>query len=162
MRVGEDSSVSEPLRVQITHGEDPVARELIAAMIEDLLPLYGRIDGEDAPSAKPEEMGPPSGSFVVLHEGSVPVAGGGVKRLDDENAEIKRMYVRPDARGRGVARRLLSELETSARNLGYTRVRLDTGPRQPHALALYLSAGYREIPDYNGNPFASYWFEKEI
>jgi GNAT superfamily N-acetyltransferase len=90
------------------------------------------------------------------------VACGGVKRLDDATGEIKRMFVAPEARGRGVARALLAALEETARGLGYERVRLDTGAKQPHAQALYASAGYAAIPDYNRNAYASYWFEKEL
>jgi GNAT superfamily N-acetyltransferase len=138
------------------------ARAVCAAMVADLEPLYGPIDGDDAPSATPAEMSAPHGAFVVLYGGEVWVAGGGIKRLDDETAEIKRMYVVPDARGKGLARMLLAELEGAARNLGYRRVRLDTGPQQPHARALYESAGYEEIADYNANPHASYWGEKRL
>lgn len=142
-------------------GESP-ALELVQAMIDDLTEVYGRFDKGVGPTATPEEMSPPSGAFVVVYEDGRPVAGGGVKRLDDETAEIKRMYVVPEARSRGHARRLLYALEDAARELGYVRVRLDTGPKQPHARALYESEGYREIPDYNGNPYASYWAEKEL
>ena len=63
---------------------------------------------------------------------------------------------------RGLARVLLGALEDAARGLGYSRVRLDTGPRQPHARALYESTGYRPVEPYNDNPFASYWGEKEL
>lgn len=139
------------------------ARDLIDGMITDLEPLYGRIDGADTPSASPEEMWAPSGTFLVgWDERGVPVCGGGVKRFGDGVAEIKRMYVVPDARSRGHARRLLTGLEDAARRLGYGTVRLDTGPRQPHAKVLYESAGYVEIPDYNGNPKATYWAEKTL
>jgi GNAT superfamily N-acetyltransferase len=72
------------------------------------------------------------------------------------------MYVVPDARGRGVGRATLIALEEEARRLGYRRARLDTGPRQPHARALYESAGYAAIPDYNANPYAAYWGEKRL
>ena len=66
------------------------------------------------------------------------------------------------ARSRGLARVLLGALEDAARDLGYARVRLDTGPRQPHAKALYESTGYHAVEPYNDNPFASYWGEKEL
>ena len=89
-------------------------------------------------------------------------AGGGVKRLSDDTAEIKRMYVVPQARGQGVARALLTALEDAARDLGYRKVRLDTGPDQPHARRLYESAGYVRIPDYNANPHADFWAEKRL
>ncbi len=142
----------------------PPASELIEAMIASLIPLYGRIDGADAPTASPEDFSPDRGGvfLVGLDDDGRPVCGGGVKRLGDDVAEIKRMFVAEEARGRGLARLLLVVLEDAARDLGYARVRLDTGPRQPHAEALYSSAGYRDIPDYNGNPYASYFGEKDL
>jgi GNAT superfamily N-acetyltransferase len=141
----------------------PPASDLIEAMVDDLVPLYGRIDRPGTPTAGPEEFGPPGGAFVVgFDERDRPVCGGGIKRLAPGVAEIKRMYVAPPARGRGVARALLAALEDAARALGYERLRLDTGPKQPHAEALYRSAGYAPIPDYNGNPAASFWGEKPL
>jgi uncharacterized protein (DUF952 family)/GNAT superfamily N-acetyltransferase len=139
----------------------PPASDLIEGMMRDLEPLYGRIDGGGTPTASPDEMWAPTGTFLVGWDSDGrPVCGGGVKRLDATTAEIKRMFVAPDARGRGHARRLLGGLEDAARRLGYATVRLDTGPKQPHAKALYESAGYVEVADYNGNPHASYWAEK--
>lgn len=138
------------------------ARELIAAMVDELAAFYGRIDRPGMPSATASDFAPPGGICLVGWLGEAPVCVGAVKRLGPGVAEIKRMYVAPDGRGRGVARRLLGALEDAARALGYTRVRLDTGPRQPHARALYRSAGYREIADYNQNPAASFWGEKDL
>jgi GNAT superfamily N-acetyltransferase len=141
----------------------PPASSLIAAMVEDLVPLYGRIDGPNAPRAAPEDFRPPGGVFLVGFDADgVPVCGGGVKKLGDGLCEIKRMYVVPAARGRGVAGELLVALEDAARALGYRRVRLDTGPKQPHAERMYRRAGYAEIDDYNGNPFASFFGEKTL
>jgi len=142
--------------------EDPAAA-LIEAMVADVSALYGgRIDGSNAPTARPDELRPPGGACVVGFDGEAAVCVGAVKRLDDGVAEIKRMYVLPEARGRGVARELLRALEDTARDLGYARVRLDTGPEQVHARALYDSAGYTEIADYNANPHASFWGEKRL
>src|SRR5204863_9095884 len=116
-----------------------------------------------SPSATPTDFSPPGGACLVgFGDDGTAACVGGVKRLDDQTAEIKRMYVLPEARGRGAARALLGALEDAARDLGYTRVRLDTGRDQPHARALYESTGYREIPDYNGNPYATYWAEREL
>ena len=140
----------------------PPASDLLEAMVADLVPLYGRIDGPDAPRGLPEDFSPPGGVFLVGFEDGTPVCGGGVKRLADDLAEIKRMYVVPSARGRGLARELLAGLEGAARELGYRRVRLDTGPKQPHAERLYRASGYVEIPDYNGNPHAYFWGEKAL
>jgi GNAT superfamily N-acetyltransferase len=141
----------------------PPASDLIEAMIADLIPLYGRIDGADAPRATPEDFSPPDGVFLVGYSDSgEPLCGGGVKRLGEGLAEIKRMFVVPAARGQGLAGELLTALEDAARALGYARVRLDTGAKQPRAERLYRRAGYAEIPDYNGNPYASYFGEKTL
>jgi GNAT superfamily N-acetyltransferase len=103
------------------------------------------------------------GAFLIgWSADGLPVAGGGIKRLDDRACEIKRMYVTPEARGGGVARQLLVALEDEARRLGYAVARLDTGPQQPHAERLYRSAGYEPIEDFNDNPFASFWGEKPL
>ena len=72
------------------------------------------------------------------------------------------MYVRPPARARGVAAALLEALEDQAFALGYRAVRLDTGPKQVHALRLYRGAGFVEVEPYNDNPFACYWAEKVL
>jgi GNAT superfamily N-acetyltransferase len=87
---------------------------------------------------------------------------GGVKRLEDAICEVKKMYVIPALRGRGLARELLRELELRARGLGYAVARLDTGPRQVGARGLYESEGYVEIADFNGNPVAAFWGEKPL
>lgn len=76
------------------------------------------------------------------------IACGAIQRLDDEAAEIKRMYVLPEYRGRGVARRVLAALEELARSSGHTVLRLETGDFMPEAIKLYSSSGYTPIPTY--------------
>jgi GNAT superfamily N-acetyltransferase len=149
------------LDVQRVAGTEPLALDLVAAMFAEVGEMYepGLPKG---PTAHPEELSPPHGGFVVLTEDGRPVAGGGVKRLDDRTCEIKRMYVVPDARGRGVGRELLAALESLARELGYAVARLDTGAKQPGARRMYERAGYVAVPDYNGNPYAAYWGEKRL
>ncbi len=141
------------------------AADLIAAMVAEIAALYGGSLSADprSPSATPADLAPPTGACIVGFDGpGRAVCVGGVKRWADGTAEIKRMYVVPDARGSGIARALLAALEDAARELGYARARLDTGPRQPGARALYESAGYTEIPDYNGNPYAAWWGERAL
>jgi GNAT superfamily N-acetyltransferase len=140
----------------------PPASDLLEAMIDELTPLYGRIDVPEAPSAKPADFAPPGGSLLVGYEDGEPICVGGIKRLPDGACEIKRMFVVPEARGRGVAKELLAALEDEARRLGYTVARLDTGPHQPHAERMYRAAGYGDIGNFNANPFASYWGEKRL
>lgn len=111
---------------------------------------------------QPEEMAAPTGAYLVGWDGDQPVAGGGVRLLTPEIAEIKRMYVRPAFRGRGLARMLLGALEGEAVRLGATIVRLDTGPKQARAQGLYERSGYHEIGNWNANPDAAYWGEKPL
>jgi GNAT superfamily N-acetyltransferase len=114
------------------------------------------------PSADPAEVAPPAGAWLVAYSGEEPIGCGGIKRLDDSTAEVKRVYLRPAARGHGGGRALMQALEEEGRRLGYARLRLDTGDQQPEALGLFRALGYRDVPDYNGNTFASYWMEKEL
>ncbi len=141
------------------------ALSLLAGMRDEIASLYDDldIDGPDMPKAGPAEFGPPHGDFLVGEddEGAA-ICCGGIKRLPDGACEFKRMYVIPAARGRGVARRLLGALEARARELGYSIARLDTGPRQPHSHHLYVSAGYRDIENFNANPMATYFGEKAL
>ena len=151
------------LRFEPLPADLPPAADLIAAMVAEMAILYGPIDVPSMPSATPADFAPPHGTFLVgFDDEGAPVCAGGVKRLDDDAAEIKRMYVVPAARGRGLARVLLGALEDAASRLGYGTVRLDTGPLQPNAQRLYESAGYRAIGNFNANPVAAYWGEKRL
>jgi len=138
--------------------------QLVSAMAAELYELYDGLDlnDESMPKASASELGPPDGDFLVGYEDGLAVCCGGLKRLPDGAAEIKRMFVVPGARGRGMARTLLLALEDRARAMGFTIVRLDTGPKQPRASALYRSAGYAEIDNFNGNPIADYFGEKRL
>jgi GNAT superfamily N-acetyltransferase len=88
------------------------------------------------------------GTFVIAYAGTTPVGCGAIRRLDLETAEIKRMYVAPIARGRGVGRMVLTKLEDEARRLGVNRIVLETGVRQVEAIALYTRAGFSPIPAF--------------
>ena len=145
---------------------DPAAdasQKLVRAMEAEIEATYADDDGSiHSVGASPEAMTPPDGDFLVIYDGERPVACGGLKRLDERTCEIKRMYVLPALRGKGLSGLLLDALEERAIELGYSVSRLDTGKRQAAAKHLYERSGYVEIPDYNGNTQASYWFEKEL
>ena len=102
------------------------------------------------------------GAFVLARSDEAVVGCGGLVRIDDQTAEIKRMWVHPAWRGGGVAWRLLSAIEENARESGYRRVVLDTNPTLVEAIAMYKRAGYRPTPRYNDNPYAGHWFEKSL
>ncbi len=141
--------------------EEP-ASSLLAAMTEEMQSLYGKVDRLDRPRLDPAELEEPDGVYLVGRSGPRPVAGGGVRRLGPGIGEVKRMYVCPDLRSRGVAGALLDALERWAGQAGYLALRLDTGPLQPHARSLYERAGYRPVAPYNDNPYAAFWGEKEL
>ena len=105
---------------------------------------------------------PPSGLFLVAYRRDDPVGCGGLQLADDAVADLKRMWVVPAARGLGLGRRLLRELETRAAQLGATTVRLDTNRALTEAIALYESAGYREVPPFSAEPYAHHWFVKRL
>jgi GNAT superfamily N-acetyltransferase len=138
------------------------ASELLAAMEAEMVELYADMGMAAMPPAGAADFSPPSGAYVVGFADGEPLCGGGLKPLPDGAVEIKRMYVVPGARRRGAARALLGALESTARDLGYMIVRLDTGPRQPHAKALYAASGYAEVGNYNDNRYAAYWGEKRL
>jgi GNAT superfamily N-acetyltransferase len=134
-------------------------------MREEIAGIYTGVvlDGPEMPKAGPRELGPPGGVFLVgFDESGAVVCGGGVKDLGDGACEIKRMYVVPEARNEGRGRELLEALEEASRKLGYERVRLDTGPRQPYSQRMYRAAGYEPIENFNGNPIATFFGEKAL
>lgn len=111
-------------------------------------------------SANPEELVPPAGLFLVARLDGRPVGCGALMVRGHKLGEIKRMWVAPDARGLGIAQRLLDALETNAAQMGLDTLQLDTNRALKEAHALYARNGYREIPRYNDNPYAHHWFEK--
>jgi len=142
--------------------EEAPADDLLAAMRAELNDVYETFSRLDNPPLTPVELRAPTGAYLIGYEGTDAVAGGGLRRLEEDVAEIKRMYVRPAARSRGVAGALLAALEEAAVSLGYTATRLDTGPKQVHAQRLYRRTGYMEVLPYNDNPFACFWGEKRL
>ncbi len=143
--------------------QEPAAA-LVQGMRDEIAALYGGLDldGPDMPKAGPGELALPGGTFVVGIKDGVAVCVGGLKRLPDGACEVKKMFVVEAARGRGVARALLEELERRARELGYAVARLDTGPLQPRAQRMYERAGYVQITNYNANPVATFFAEKRL
>jgi GNAT superfamily N-acetyltransferase len=125
--------------------DDPVATALIEAVQQVYVVRYG---GRDATPVEPAEFAPPRGLFLVGRLREEPVACGGWRIVEPGLAELKRMYVASGFRGRGLSRILLAALEDSARNAGVTRLRLETGHRQPEAIRLYETSGYTRIDKF--------------
>lgn len=129
--------------------DSPDVVRLAEAQQAEMLALYGEGGNDIGPAREASQFEPPDGVFLVVRdEDGEPVACGGIVRFDATRAELKRMYVLPDARGRGLGRLVLEELETAAVRFGYAGVVLETGDRSVEALALYRSSGYQPIPCY--------------
>jgi putative acetyltransferase len=144
--------------------DSATATALADALEAELLDTYDGVPGSgglpDASIFEPEN----GGTFLIGWVDGEAVACGGIARYEDATAEIRRMYVVPEARGHGLSRRMLAALEDEARALGYSFVRLETGKLQAAAIGLYVSAGFGPIPRYG--PFAndpkSICFEKRL
>ncbi len=137
------------------------ARLCIGAYLHELEQRFeSGFDPARSVSANPEELVPPAGLFLLAYLDGRPVGCGGLKVTGRRLGEIKRMWVAPDARGLGIAQRLLDALERHAVGMGLTTLQLDTNRSLKEAHALYVRNGYREIARYNDNPYADHWFEK--
>jgi GNAT superfamily N-acetyltransferase len=142
--------------LRVTPFTDPVSQRLIAEVQAEYVVRYG---GHDEARVDPAEFDAPEGLFLVAWQDGEPVGCGGWRRLEDPRwpgaVEVKRMYVPPRARRRGVARAVLAELERTAAAAGATRILLETGTAQPEAVATYQAAGYEPVPGfghYAGHP----------
>jgi GNAT superfamily N-acetyltransferase len=125
------------------HGED--ATRLSALLSAELGARYG---GEGEGGYHPDQVCVPGAVFVIARLDGRPVGCGALRPLTAEVGEIKRMYVDPTVRGRGISRRILQELEDRGRRFGYARLRLEAGTMQVEALRLYESSGYYHITPY--------------
>jgi GNAT superfamily N-acetyltransferase len=126
--------------------DSAIAGALVAALDADLDTRYPGGEGNVPVVLEPHEFDDPEGEFLVAWDGAVAVGCGGVRRVNGDTAEIKRMYVVPAARGRGISSAILRALEEAARRLGFRTLILETGVNQPEAMALYQRAGYSPVP----------------
>jgi GNAT superfamily N-acetyltransferase len=145
------TAVEPALRLVSVHPDDALAAPLFAELTAEYDTRYGALFGgasQELTRYPAAEFLPPDGDLVLLLEDGVPVAGGAFRRhADPGTAEVKRMWTASAHRRRGLARRVLAELESRAADRGYARMYLTTGPRQPEAKALYLAAGWTPLFD---------------
>jgi GNAT superfamily N-acetyltransferase len=138
------------VHVRFTTPADPASTVLLADLADEYTTRYGPNDEMHA--ATPDEFAPPGGAFVLLALAGEVIAGGGFRSHEPGTAEVKRVWTHRSYRRRGLARRVLAELEAEARRRGYRRLYLFTGPRQPEAVGLYLATGYRPLFDPLADP----------
>ena len=145
---------------------DPASPEARACMAAYFAELGERFDGGFDPGASlpatDADLVEPSGLLLLARLHGEPAGCGALKFHGTEPAELKRMWVANRARGLGLGRRLLAELETQARCRGATVVRLETNQALTEAITLYRSAGYAEVSAFSDEQYAHHWFEKQL
>ncbi|WP_328879798.1 bifunctional helix-turn-helix transcriptional regulator/GNAT family N-acetyltransferase [Streptomyces sp. NBC_00299] len=149
------------ITVDLVDGAAPDARSCLDAYAADLDERFPEgFDKDDL--VRPEEVSGDAGAFFVAYEERRPVGCGALRRLEPGIGEIRHVWVHPDARRLGLARRLLAALEQAASARHLTAVRLDTHAALTEAQAMYRACGYTDIPAYDDNIYASHWFEKRL
>lgn len=132
------------MNVKRTDSDDPDFQALVKRLDADLAERDGADHGFYAQFNKIDKIR----HAIVCYENGEPIGCGAIKAFNDEAMEVKRMYVSPDGRKKGIATRVLTELEVWAFELGYPKCVLETGKRQPEAIALYEKNGYTRMPNY--------------
>jgi len=133
---------------------------VLLGLAEEYSRRYGPID--EMRHTTVSEFEPPAGSFFVIVEDGVTLAGGGFRRLSGQVCEVKRLWTSPEHRRRGLGAAVLDALESAASDAGYGIVRLETGPSQPEAVAFYTTRGYVPIPLYSDRHEHALAFERPL
>jgi len=162
------AEVERLLQVSTVHFaiEDPSSADARWCLEQYVSELDARFETGFDPSlsisAVADELTPPAGVFLIARVRTRPIACGALKFHPGEPAEVKRMWVSPNARGIGLGRRLLQELERLARDAGVEVLRLETNGALGEAIGLYRSSGFRELAAFNDEPYAHHWFQKRL
>ena len=153
----------DQVQVTVCDPRHPDARHCLQGYFGELSHRFdGGFDPARSISAEDRELTPPEGLFLVATLRGEPVGCGALKFHGDAPAEIKRMWVASAARGLGLGRRLLTELEAHAAAHDVRVLRLETNRTLAEAISLYRTSGYREVAAFNEEPYAHHWFEKAL
>jgi len=151
------------VRIEVVDPESPAAEYCLGEYYAEIGRRFeGGFDHTVSLAATPEQLRLPAGLFVVAFLHAEPVGCGALKFHGRRPAELKRMWVAPQARGLGLGRRLLAELERLAADHGVRTLRLETNKTLVEAIALYRSSGWREVDAFNDERYAHHWFEKRL
>ena len=135
---------------------------MMAELLHEYVSRYGPAARQRMERFPHHELTPPHGRLMVLLRDGTAVAGGAFRRYDDQTAELKRIWTHSSYRRQGLARKVLDVLEDEAVRLGYRRLYLTTGPRQPEARGLYLAAGFTPLFDVTVPPVGPLPFERAL
>ena len=163
MRDVERLLIAAGVEIRPVDPEDPDAQYCLAEYVAELNRRSTRgFDPAVGATALPHEVRPPAGEFFVAYLHGEAIGCGAVKHHEDAPAEIKRMWIAPEARGLGLGRRLLERLEGCARAAGARVAHIETSAVLTEALSLYTATGWIEVPRFNEEPFADHWLEKVL
>ena len=157
-------TMTDGLEIRPADPFSPEATDLCARLSAELAEMYPEYSDSGRGAFEPADAAGPASAFLIAWLDGRPVGCAALRPMEPGVAEFKRLYVEPDVRRRGIAGRLLAELERHARRLGYKSVRLETGVRQPGSIRALASAGYERIANfgiYAGNPL-SLCFERNL
>ncbi len=155
--------VASLVRVEEADAQSPGARFAARAYYAELADRFpGGFDPGVGGAIADPSITPPAGLLLVATLRDETVGCGALTFQDDGFAEVKRVWVAPSARGLGLGRRIMAELEDRARAAGVRTLRLDTNGNLTEAIGLYRKLGYREVERYNDNPYAHHWFAKDL
>ena len=153
---------SDEIAIDLVDPRAPDALRCLNAYYDELARRFpGGFDVTRSRDPEAADMTPPRGVFLVARSVDRPVACAGLKG-QGRWGEVKRVWVSPSTRGMGLATRLMARIETAARDLGMTLLRLDTNSALPEAVAMYRKAGWTEIPRFNDDPYPDVFFEKGL
>jgi DNA-binding MarR family transcriptional regulator/GNAT superfamily N-acetyltransferase len=151
------------IEIEPVDPDHPMARRCLREYFAELDRRFDTgFDASRSLRADPDEMRLPAGLFLLATLQGEPIGCGALKFHRDRPTELKRMWVASSARGLGVGRRILGELERHAAEHGSRTIRLETNESLVEAIAMYRSAGYREVDRFNDEPYAHHWFEKQL
>lgn len=151
------------IAIAVEDPESADARWCVARYYEEIGRRFeGGFDPRRARQIGFDEMRPPRGAFLIARLRGRPVGCAILWLPPGEPAEVKRMWVAPEARGLGLAKRLLAEVESRAARAGAALLHLDTNRALVEAIALYRQSGYVEVAPFNDEPHAHHWFEKRL
>jgi GNAT superfamily N-acetyltransferase len=158
-----DDRAVDDVELLPTDADDPRTAWVIAEFLGEVNRTFGDIfDVDAALAAATTTLTPPHGLYVLVLVDGACVGGGGLTWIDDERAEIKRVWIAPEHRGRGLSSALMSDLEARALAAGRSVVVLDTNGVLVQAISVYHHLGYTPTERYNDNPHATHWFRKQL
>jgi GNAT superfamily N-acetyltransferase len=151
------------IEIRVEPPDGPDATACLDAYFTELAERFeGGFDPAIPHAARPEQLTPPAGYFMVARVRGRVAGCGALKLVGCRIGEVKRMWTADFARGQGVARTVLAAIEAKARELDVHTLRLETNKALVEAHALYRAAGYREVPAFNDEPYAHHWFAKQL